>query len=147
MRSRRPASNVGPCPARTGCTRNPYSSVSPRSANARGSVTPPTSHVAALPSCARRVHRTVLQQLPAPFSIGAPIANILTQPAFMDAAAVTRCRTFCDAGQLVLLSGQAILSTQYGVCTTLAWMTGVARVSPGRTSMLTGPVTVSEFVT
>jgi len=43
MRSRRPASNVGPCPARTGCTRNSYSSISPRSANARGSVTPPTN--------------------------------------------------------------------------------------------------------
>ena len=36
MRSRRPASNVGPCPARTGCTRNSYSSISPRSANAGG---------------------------------------------------------------------------------------------------------------
>ena len=43
MRPRRPASNVGPCPARTGCTRNSYSSISPRSANARGSVTPPTN--------------------------------------------------------------------------------------------------------
>ena len=28
MRSRRPASNVGPCPARTGWTRNSYSSIS-----------------------------------------------------------------------------------------------------------------------
>jgi hypothetical protein len=43
MRSRRPASNVGQCPASTGCTRNSYSSISPRSANARGSVTPPTN--------------------------------------------------------------------------------------------------------
>src|SRR6476619_249939 len=53
MRSRRPASNVGPCPARTGCTTNSYSSISPRSANASGSVTPPT-HSPSPGSCLSR---------------------------------------------------------------------------------------------
>ena len=41
--SRRPASNVGPWPARTGCTTNSYSSINPRSAKASGRVTPPTN--------------------------------------------------------------------------------------------------------
>ena len=43
----RPASSVGPRPATRGCTTNSYSSISPRSASASGSVTPPTSTPAA----------------------------------------------------------------------------------------------------
>src|SRR5262245_5737538 len=46
LRSRRfdwPANNVGPCPARLGCTTNSYSSINPNSDNASGSFTPPTS--------------------------------------------------------------------------------------------------------
>src|SRR5262245_47970341 len=37
-----PANNVGPWPAILGCTTNSYSSINPSSANACGSVTPPT---------------------------------------------------------------------------------------------------------
>ena len=36
IRSCRPASSIGPWPTRTGCTRNSYSSISPRSAKAGG---------------------------------------------------------------------------------------------------------------
>src|SRR3954470_4176677 len=39
----RPANNVGPWPASLGCTTNSYSSINPSSANASGSVTPPTN--------------------------------------------------------------------------------------------------------
>src|SRR5688572_16168255 len=38
-----PANSVGPCPASFGCTTNSYSSISPSSASASGSVTPPTN--------------------------------------------------------------------------------------------------------
>src|SRR5664279_2293810 len=38
-----PENNVGPWPASLGCTTNSYSSINPSSANASGSVTPPTS--------------------------------------------------------------------------------------------------------
>src|SRR6266581_2565487 len=38
-----PANNVGPWPATLGCTTNSYSSISPSSANASGSVTPPVN--------------------------------------------------------------------------------------------------------
>jgi hypothetical protein len=38
-----PANNVGPWPASLGCTTNSYSSINPSSANASGSVTPPTN--------------------------------------------------------------------------------------------------------
>src|SRR5437667_12650271 len=38
-----PANNVGPWPASLDCTTNSYSSINPSSANASGSVTPPTS--------------------------------------------------------------------------------------------------------
>ena len=38
-----PANNVGPWPASLGCTTSSYSSISPSSANACGSFTPPTN--------------------------------------------------------------------------------------------------------
>src|SRR5687767_11211582 len=38
-----PANNVGPWPASLGCTTKSYSSINPNSANASGSVTPPTN--------------------------------------------------------------------------------------------------------
>src|SRR6266508_6665969 len=38
-----PANNVGPWPARLGCTTNSYSSINPSSVNARGSFTPATN--------------------------------------------------------------------------------------------------------
>jgi len=38
-----PANNVGPWPASLGCTTNSYSSISPSSANACGSFTPPVN--------------------------------------------------------------------------------------------------------
>ena len=38
-----PANNVGPWPARMGCTTNSYSSINPSSANASGSFTPPAN--------------------------------------------------------------------------------------------------------
>src|SRR5487761_2441400 len=38
-----PANNVGPWPARLGCTTNSYLSINPSSANASGSFTPPTN--------------------------------------------------------------------------------------------------------
>src|ERR1700719_4483925 len=37
-----PANNVDPWPASVGCTTNSYSSINPSSANASGSLTPPT---------------------------------------------------------------------------------------------------------
>src|SRR5688572_28751781 len=38
-----PANNVGPWPASLGCTTNSYSSINPSSANASGSLRPPTN--------------------------------------------------------------------------------------------------------
>src|SRR5437867_3945250 len=38
-----PANKVGPWPSNLGCTTNSYSSINPSSANASGSVTPPTN--------------------------------------------------------------------------------------------------------
>jgi hypothetical protein len=44
-----PANNVGPWPASVGCTTNSYSSINPSSANASGSVTPPTKPQSSVP--------------------------------------------------------------------------------------------------
>ena len=43
IRFESPENNVGPWPASLGCTTNSYSSISPNSANASGSLTPPTN--------------------------------------------------------------------------------------------------------
>ena len=43
IRVESPANNVGPWPASVGCTTNSFSSFSPSSAYASGSVTPPTN--------------------------------------------------------------------------------------------------------
>ena len=57
-----PANNDGPWPAIRGCTTNSYSSISPSSANASGSFTPPTN--SPLPD-SRLSCRTALSRSPA----------------------------------------------------------------------------------
>ena len=64
-----PANNVGPWPASLGCTMNSYSSISPSSAKASGSVTPPTYSPS--PGC-RLSSRTASPRSPA-HELGVPV--------------------------------------------------------------------------
>jgi len=50
IRVDRPANNIGPWPVTLECTMNSYSSVRPSSANASGSLTPPTSSLYPAPT-------------------------------------------------------------------------------------------------
>src|SRR5579871_2777060 len=92
-----PANNVGPWPASLGCTTNSKSSINPSSANASGSVTPPTN--SPLPAPAPRLScSTDLAKSPHTSSAFQSTRSSVLDTTYFLAASIVRAKRSIHSG-------------------------------------------------